>query len=134
MTKQKSIVKRIHNDLYGINIIIAIGNYKECNKKLKRIYKIDDILSKVYNGKAIMLKSSRGMAHFIIWVDCTDKKDNNNIGTIAHESYHTVDNICKHIGDKSDPSNNEHRAYLMGYLVNKCLEVSDELEKKNNKK
>ena len=131
--KYNSIVKKICNDMYKIDIYIAIGNYIECNQKLKRIFKIDNIMPKEWGGYSICVENDQEIQKFIIWIPEINRKNNNHLDTIAHESLHTVDRICKYINDDSNDVINEHRAYLMGWLVRKCLEVNDELLNKNKR-
>ena len=39
---------------------------------------------------------------------------------IAHESYHAVNYLFSRSGIKHDPNNDEHGAFILGWIVNQC--------------
>ena len=39
---------------------------------------------------------------------------------ITHESYHAVNYLFSHNGIKHDPTNDEHGAFILGWIVKQC--------------
>ena len=82
---------------------------------------------KVFNKKMGVKKSKKDFngltgcigSDIIVYVPVTDKRI--SIPTLCHECYHAVDFIMNIKGIEYS-GNNEHVAYLLGYLVNIILE------------
>ena len=94
------------------------------------IYNIPFIFTsniKVFNKKMGCKKNKKDFngltgctgSEIIVYVPVVDKGI--NIPTLCHECYHAVDFIMNIKGIEYH-SNNEHVAYLLGYLVNIILE------------
>ena len=61
------------------------------------------------------------------------------VGAMVHELIHAKSFVFMYHGVRLDPENDEHEAYYMTYLMNKCLEAYEEREqlikkKKNGRK
>lgn len=77
-------------------------------------YKTDDY--KNAYGFTFKEKSKLGVIHFIIINGCEEYSEYYK-NTLTHEIFHLISHICKHHGIEMYPdSDNEHIAYLTGYL------------------
>ena len=94
--------------IYNIPFIFT-NNIKVFNKKMGTKKKKKD-----FNG----LTGCTG-SEIIVYVPVVDKGI--NVPTLCHECYHAVDFIMN-IKGLEYHGNNEHVAYLLGYLVNIILE------------
>lgn len=74
-------------------------------------------------------KTNKGNIHFLFMNDREDyKPDFNN--TLSHENYHLITNICRHHGlDVNDTGDNEHIAYLTGYIFDQLMQFTDRMNK-----
>ena len=98
----------INLPIYNIPFIFT-DNIKVFNKKMGTKKKKGN-----FNG----LTGCTG-SEIIVYVPVVDK--GLNVPTLCHECYHAVDFIMD-IKGMEYHSNNEHVAYLLGYLVNIILE------------
>ena len=98
----------INLPIYNIPFIFT-DNIKVFNKKMGTKKKKND-----FNG----LTGCTG-SEIIVYVPVVDK--GLNVPTLCHECYHAVDFIMN-IKGLEYHGNNEHVAYLLGYLVNIILE------------
>ena len=72
-------------------------------------------------------KTKKGTIHFIFMNDREDYKEDFG-NTLSHETYHLITNICRYHGlDVSDTTDNEHIAYLTGYIFDQLLQFTNRM-------
>lgn len=70
-------------------------------------------------------KGIKGWMHFL-FINGSEEYKIDLINTLAHETYHLISKISEHHGlEQTEGGDNEHIAYLTGYLYNKITELSN---------
>ena len=74
-------------------------------------------------------KTLKGNIHFIFMNAREDYKDD-FVNTLSHETYHLITNMGRHHGlDVHDTGDNEHFAYLTGYIFDKLVQFTERMNK-----
>jgi hypothetical protein len=68
-----------------------------------------------YDGITYFVENYRGYRFFVIAVT-----ENTSSHVIAHEALHCVNKIFEHRGIEYSLVNDEHAAYLLGWIVRQC--------------
>lgn len=105
-------------EIYMVNIYFYQGiSGEETSASLKKYLNLN-FDSKRFDGaggKALEFESG----DYVVWTKKTGKKA---LSTLTHECLHVANMILKAKGISVDLENDEAQAYLLGWLVKKCLE------------
>lgn len=131
----ETILKYVEDNLLIVMFVLPIYETKICyikydtsdayNQALKYCENIgintNDYKSDEYMyayGFTFKDKGAQGFIHFIFMNGSEEYKEDFT-NTLAHENYHLISKICEHHGlEEIDGGDNEHIAYLTGYLFN----------------
>lgn len=115
MRSNRKEIKWFYNDLYMINIYVYSGiSTSDTINSIKHNHKInysEDTFSNC-SGKSLEISDGK----YIIWIG---KKY--NIPTLVHESLHICNMILARAGVGVDIKNDEAQAYLLAWIIKKCL-------------
>lgn len=120
----KLIIHKFQQPIYPMNIWIVITNSQV------------GITNRFWNNKGEELSDSPDNCDAMV-VDVVDKetkergdiiifrkKEYMTVATMSHEAFHCADNIMSKLGLQCyDEGNNEHIAYLIGYITDCCDQV-----------
>lgn len=96
-----------------------------------RFRDLDDLPEDVNGRTSTTSDINRGIVGVIIRFRSIEDID---FRTVAHESVHAANMIFYELGVKADTDNDEHLAYLVGWIADCCREVrSFECKKKPDK-
>jgi|WetSurMetagenome_2_1015567.scaffolds.fasta_scaffold23018_3 hypothetical protein len=97
-------------------VIFTYGTYEEVRKVLKKYhYPMEDIKSDHFNGRGVCFHMD-GVFPVIAMPDIPRTAE--QIGTLAHEAVHAVDDIWKKIGENTS---GEAYAHSVGAVVREIL-------------
>lgn len=71
-----------------------------------------------------MSRKSTGNYGALVWI-----LDDRSPGSMAHEAVHVADGVFEDLGIDSDGSNDEHYAYLVGWIVEKLVNIAEKTGK-----
>ena len=122
-TMRKLVVHQFDPVIYPRLIFVVKGAGPDMEKKLDDAYRTPDDDHLSFDGadkcKAgvwnVMETSDRGKYGILIWL-----REKVDPGVVAHESVHAANNICIDCGIHFDARNDEHYAYLVGFIAD-CI-------------
>ncbi len=113
--------------IYPLKLWIAVTTENLAD----RFRDLDDLSEDVNWRTSITSDINRGIVGVIIRFRSIEDID---FRTVSHESVHAADMIFYELGVKADTDNDEHLAYLVGWIADCCGEVrSFERKKKPDK-
>lgn len=139
MKKQtgKCKIATIPISIYSKKVIVAVGEFdveaiaehisteKEKNNFRQEIQQ-NDISS--YDGLVFNL----GTGNEILWLKFPPKSEE-DISTLAHEAFHAAYDILKRVGIPLSSSSEEAYAYLIGYITEQVLKLTQPKEAKKSR-
>jgi hypothetical protein len=105
--------------------------YLEALKYLEELaVKIEDYKTNEYMlayGFVINDRSKHGLMKFM-FINGSEEYKTEIVNTLAHENFHLIEHIIRQCGlENIEDGDNEHIAYLTGYLYNKITELNRNL-------
>jgi hypothetical protein len=105
--------KHIYCELYMVNVYFYQGiPPKEVVASMKKYMKMN------YSSEKLNVMPGKTLGYDGDYVIYLRKK---NISTLAHECLHVANMILERANVKVDLDNDEAQAYLLGFLIKKCL-------------
>jgi len=121
MAKKYYEEKRIKIPIYNQYLSLVITNKKDISGRETYAHTYYD------EGREQQLDSV-----LYLYINPFYKKQNITQGVIAHEAVHVVNRLFHHLGIYTEELNDEHQAYLVGWVVDEMNKFLKEL--KLNKK
>ena len=86
-----------------------------------------------YTYQCVMHKKSRKYGTLILFILEGKILGSDIVGRIAHESLHAANSVFNELGIAYDLSNDEHAAYMVGWVAKGCWKVlQNEIYKEND--
>ena len=132
------MLQEFGNDIYPRRLWIATGweDVKDkfvCHKNdEKPIEKYED--GNAYTYQCVMHKKSKKYGTLILFVFEGEMLGSEIVERIAHESLHTVNSIFDELNIAYDLVNDEHAAYMVGWVAKCCWKVLQKEIYKNRTK
>ena len=120
----KAVFHKFSPNIYPINIYIAVTNNQSAISDRFMYEDCKDIDDLPVNCDALCLsvieRDNNEFGELIVF----RKKEYMTVSTMAHESFHCAENICRKLGIVyNNEDNNEAFAYLIGYIIDCCNQV-----------
>lgn len=113
------VIKKIHDDIYGVDLLFASGCSIEIaqQKARRRLHIMEELAVEITDAGAFFQCTTREKhTAYVIWC-----RKSRNIQVIAHEAAHLVFAVFKDRGIPTTQQNQETFAYYLDYWVGVIL-------------